>query len=187
MTYKEQLSKQNELHKSLKTDLEKLNKSSLTHEEILQHQQRNNEILSYNNSKYQAKNKFLIQFIVAYGILIIFGALIYGKIIPRFIGEPIAILYGTLVSLYLLGVYTDIYIRSQRYFYKYNFMKHDSKNTGDDKDDTEKLQCLGEECCPQGTIFNEEDNICVVNSDENEENLDDTEETTNVFEWANFL
>jgi hypothetical protein len=186
MTYKEQLSKQIELHKSLKTDLEKLNKSSLTHEEILQHQQRNNEILSYNNSKYQAKNKFLIQFTVAYGILIIFGALIYGKIIPRFIGEPIAILYGTLVSLYLLGVYTDISIRSQRYFYKYNFMKHDSKNTGDDED-TEKLQCLGEECCPQGTTYNEEDNICVVNSDENEKNLDDTEETTNVFEWANFL
>jgi hypothetical protein len=165
----------------------------LTHEEILQHRQRNNEILSYNNSKYQAKNNFLIQFIVAYGILIIFGALIYGKIIPSFIGEPIAILYGTLVSLYLLGVYTDISIRSQRYFYKYNFMKHDSKNSKDNEYDEEKLQCVGGECCPQGTTYNEEENICIVNSDDNEDNTkktantEETQETTNVFEWANFL
>lgn len=172
MTYKEELRKQNELHESLRTDLENLNKSSLTHEEILQHQHRNNEILSYNKSKYEAKNNFLIQFIVAYGILIIFGALIYGKIIPSFIGEPIAILYGTIVSLYLLGAYTDISIRSKRYFYKYNFMKYDSSNTEDGIDDSDQeLQCVGAECCPKGTNFNNKDNICLVNSDENEEVL----------------
>lgn len=165
MTYKEQISKQIELHKNLKVELEKLNNASMDHEDIIQQNQRNNEILNYNNSKYQAKNTFLIQFIVAYGILIIFGGLIYGKIIPNFIGEPIAILYGTLVSLYLLGVYTDISIRSKRYFDKYEFIKHKSKTSSSstlDNDNNDGLQCIGEKCCPKGTRFNQEDNICDV-------------------------
>ncbi len=188
MTYKEHIQHQKRSIERLNKELEKSNKTSLSHDEIIHHQNRNNEILHYNNSKYQAKNKFLTQFIVAYGILIIFGALIYGKLIPSFIGEPIAILYGTIVSLYLLGVYTDISIRSKRYFYKYNFMKHDNKNTSiSESGIDEDLQCIGEECCPHGTTYNAEENLCVVDNDEKEESSVDIKETTNAFQWENLF
>lgn len=162
MTYKEHIQHQKRSIERLNKELEKSNKTSLSHDEIIQQETRNNEILNYNNAKYEENSIFLIKFIVGFGILIIFGALIYGKIIPGFIGEPIAILYGTLVSLYLLGVYIDISIRSDRYFNKYKFSKHSNKMSDDDE--SIDLQCIGEECCPIGTTYNREENLCIIDS-----------------------
>lgn len=200
MTYKEQIEEQKKSIININKKIENLNKSSLSQEEILQNEKRNNEILNYNNSKYVAKNNFLLQFIVAYGILIIFSALIYGKLIPSFIGEPIAILYGTLVSLYLLGVHTDISIRSKRYFNKYNFMKHDTSKNSSSSASEKELQCIGDECCPEGTTFNKDENICIIDknesdetdetdeneNDRNDDNTDDeTQQSFDLFKWMN--
>ena len=164
MTYEIKLKQQREVFESIEKQLKQIDENTKHDEnEMLENNQRYNEIINYNNEKYYAKNKFLIQFIVAYGLLIIFIGLIYGKLIPTFIGYPIGILYGTLVSLYLFSFYTDIDIRSKRYFEKYIFTKHNpKKNTNTTNEENLNNQCIGEECCPSGTIFNSDLNMCQV-------------------------
>ena len=163
MEYNDRLELQRKKNEEIKLKLTEISEMNQTNiDKIIENKRRNITIQNYYDKYYENQNNFMIQAIVLYGILIILSALIFGKIIPYYIAGPFALLYGTISTLYLIGKYIDIKLRSKRHFDKYELQPPANLKPIGKNDEQIGGECLGQECCPEGTTYSDIDNICII-------------------------
>jgi hypothetical protein len=131
----------------------------------IDNQRRSKEINKYYSLKYNSyANIFLYASIFAILYLILRYIEMLG-IIPSFITTILMLLISTLGILYIIYLRLDVKKRNNYNYNKYDFVVKDShrnQNTITLSSDLGNLSCSGADCCPYGTTFDIQENICKI-------------------------
>lgn len=125
---------------------------------------RSKEINKYYSLKYSSYATIFLYLTILSIIYLFLRYIEMLQIIPSFITTTLMLLITTLGILYIIYLSQDIGRRSNFNFNKYNFIFKDSDKNNNDISQNSSMfgSCSGADCCPYGTTYDIQENICKI-------------------------